>query len=63
MQTDKKTSTSITLVLNETEAGWLNALMQNPINRGHPEYTGRPSDEDPNDRVIREKFFFATRLD
>lgn len=44
----------ITLVINEEEAAWLHAAMQNPINYD------RPEEESTQDSTMRQKFFDAT---
>lgn len=43
------------LELDELEATWLNAVMQNPLHAQHP------SEETKFDKEMREKFFFATK--
>ena len=53
MQTSVSAMKTTTLMLNEREAEWLKALMQNPIGVMYPQ------DEPPDDREMRAKFWTA----
>lgn len=44
------------LELNEEEANWLHAVMQNPL------WDETPESEDPQDAIMRKKFFDATSI-
>lgn len=55
MQVDNVTVKKTILQLDEDEAQWLNAQMQNPLHGQTPEQ------ETKEDKDMREKFFKATR--
>lgn len=54
MKYEKRADITITLTLNEREAAWLHAVMQNPL---HGESPARESEEN---KVMRQMFFTAT---
>jgi hypothetical protein len=56
MQVTRKMETTVTLVLTEVEARWLNAQVQNPLHNLLLEQ------EDPLDTQMRSVFFHATKL-
>ncbi len=52
MQATKKTNSQITLILNEHDAGWLKAAMQNPLCER----------ESADNKLMRQKLFNALNL-
>lgn len=55
MEVNHRQTTTITLVLNEKEAHWLNGVMQNPLR------DQTPLTESKEDSSMRIKFFEATK--
>jgi len=55
MEVNHRQTTTITLVLNEKEAQWLNGVMQNPLR------DQTPLTESEEDSSMRIKFFEATK--
>lgn len=57
MQARTQLKRTIILTLEEHEAAWLHALMQNPFTED-----GDPSKETEDVRRLRESFFYATAV-
>ena len=55
MEVNHRQTTTVTLVLNEKEAQWLNGVMQNPL------WDQTPLTESKEDSSMRIKFFEATK--
>lgn len=55
MEVNHRQTTTVTLVLNEKEAQWLNGVMQNPLR------DQTPLTESEEDSSMRIKFFEATK--
>ena len=56
MQVERSIEVKVTLTLNQQEAEWLNAMMQNPLSTDSLEL------EDETNMKMRHAFFEATRL-
>ena len=56
MQVERSIEVKVTLTLNQQEAEWLNAMMQNPLGTDSLEL------EDETNMKMRHAFFEATRL-